>query len=413
MKSGWTGGQYSLYRGIFGAYLFIHFVSLIPWGTEMFSNRGVLPEASASPMIYLFPNALTVLDSPAGVLAMLGAAALLSLFFLFGFYDRAAAFGLWYVWACLYGRNPLISNPGLPYVGWLLLAHLFIPPRPYGSWAARGRPDPGGGWSLPQSIFGGAWILMSLGYSYSGYTKLISPSWLDGTALARVLENPLARPGFLRAAVLAMPDGLLRAGTWSALAFELGFAVFALFRPLRPWVWAAMLFMHLSLIVLIDFADLSFSMAVLHLFTFNPDWARLKKEEEPSTVFYDGSCGLCHGAVRFVLAEDPAGGRFRFAPLQGESFKERVEEGARLELPDSIVLRRPSGDLLVKSDAVLFIMKRLGGYWFLLGTAAGAVPRGLRDRVYDFVAAVRHRLFAKPSGACPLVPPPLRARFLP
>ncbi|HZH02738.1 MAG TPA: DCC1-like thiol-disulfide oxidoreductase family protein [Myxococcaceae bacterium] len=35
-------------------------------------------------------------------------------------------------------------------------------------------------------------------------------------------------------------------------------------------------------------------------------------------LFYDGGCGLCHRAVRFVLARDPAG-RFRFAPLGGSA----------------------------------------------------------------------------------------------
>jgi hypothetical protein len=30
---------------------------------------------------------------------------------------------------------------------------------------------------------------MSAGYSYSGYTKLVSPSWLGGSALARILRG--------------------------------------------------------------------------------------------------------------------------------------------------------------------------------------------------------------------------------
>src|SRR5437588_563445 len=83
---------------------------------------------------------------------------------------RAPAVLLWYVWACLHGRMPLINNPGLPYVGWLLLAHACLPPAPYGSWAARGRTDPGNGWRMPPGIFLVAWILMALGYSYSGFT---------------------------------------------------------------------------------------------------------------------------------------------------------------------------------------------------------------------------------------------------
>ena len=43
--NGWTGGQYSIYRVLFGAYLLAHFVLLSPlfgWGTEVFSGRGVL-----------------------------------------------------------------------------------------------------------------------------------------------------------------------------------------------------------------------------------------------------------------------------------------------------------------------------------------------------------------------------------
>ena len=97
---------------------------------------------------------------------------------------------------------------------WLLLAHAFLPPAPYGSWAARGRADPAGGWRMPPPIFCVAWVVLALGYTYSGYTKLVSPSWQDGTALARVLNNPLARPGPVREVLLALPAGLLRVATW-------------------------------------------------------------------------------------------------------------------------------------------------------------------------------------------------------
>jgi len=68
----WTGGQYSLYRVLFGTYLLIHFAQLLPWGAELFSNQGVLPDASASPILYLFPNVLALSDSPATVLRLAG-----------------------------------------------------------------------------------------------------------------------------------------------------------------------------------------------------------------------------------------------------------------------------------------------------------------------------------------------------
>src|SRR5262249_54671520 len=194
------------------------------------------------------------------------------------------------MWACLFGRNPLISNPSIPLIGWMLLAHLFLPPAPYGSLAARGRVDPGGGWRMPPAIFAAAWIVMALAYSYSGYTKLVSPSWRDGTALSRMLDNPLARPRWLRETLLLLPPWFLHLGTWAALFLELSFAPLALLRRLRPWLWGAMLLMHLSLIALVNFADLSLGMVMVHLFTFDPGWIR-PKGTKTERIFYDGHCG--------------------------------------------------------------------------------------------------------------------------
>ena len=407
----WTGGQYSVFRAIFGTYLFIHFARLMPWGAEMFSNRGMLPDGAASPLLRLFPNILALYDSPAIVMALLVFAAGASLLFAIGLYDRAAAIATWYALACLFGRNPLIANPSLPYVGLLLLAHACLPRAPYGSFERRGQIDPGGGWRAPQEIYLVVWILMALGYSYSGYTKLISPSWVDGTALGRVLDNPLARPGALRDALLALPPAFLRAATWGALALELLFAPLALSRKLRPWLWAAMLAMHLGLIALIDFADLSLGMVMLHLFTFDPGWVKPLRTKAAEMIFYDGRCGLCHRAVRFILAEDRRGEAFRFAPLGGEVFLAAVTVGRRAALPDSLVVLTAEGELLSRSSAVLYLMRRLGGMWRMVALIGQLIPVAWRDGAYDVVARTRYRLFRKPESACPLLPGHLRSRF--
>ncbi|HMB29594.1 MAG TPA: DCC1-like thiol-disulfide oxidoreductase family protein [Blastocatellia bacterium] len=407
----WTGGQYSVFRAIFGTYLFVHFAQLMPWGAEMFSNRGMLPDGAASPLLRLFPNILALYDSPTFVMALLVFAAGASLLFAIGLYDRAAAIAMWYAMACLFGRNPLIANPSLPYVGLLLLAHACLPRAPYGSFERRGQIDPGGGWRAPQEIYLVVWILMALGYSYSGYTKLISPSWADGTALGRVLDNPLARPGALRDALLALPPAFLRAATWGALALELLFAPLALSRKLRPWLWAAMLAMHLGLIALIDFADLSLGMVMLHLFTFDPGWVKPLRTKAAEMIFYDGRCGLCHRAVRFILAEDRRGEAFRFAPLGGEVFHAAVNEGRRAALPDSLVVLTVEGELLSRSSAVLYVMRRLGGMWRMLALIGQLPPIAWRDGVYNAVARARYRLFRKPESACPLLPGHLRSRF--
>ena len=407
-----SGGQYSLFRVVFGLYLLQHFLALLPWGTELFSDQGAVRDAGASPLIGLFPNVLALFDAPWAVgLLLLGGAAL-SVFFTLGLLDRAAAVGLWYVWACLLGRDPLIANPSLPFVGFMLLAHACLPRAPYGSWAARSRPDPDGGWVLPAPIFTAGWIVMALGYTYSGATKLTSPSWLDGSAFTHVLANPLARPTALRTLLLGLPPFVLQAASWGALAFELSFAPLALVRRLRPWPWCGMLAMHLSLFALLDFADLTAGMVLVHLWTFDPAWIRAVPSATPAVVFYDGTCALCHGFVRFLLAEDRTGAAFRFAPLQSQAFREATGKAAAADLPDSVVVRAADGQLLTRSAAVLHVAERLGGWWRLLGLAASTVPRPVRDLVYDLVARVRYRIFGRTREACPLIPPRLRDRFL-
>jgi predicted DCC family thiol-disulfide oxidoreductase YuxK len=409
--NGWTSGLYSLFRAAFGLYLFVHFVHLLPWGPELFSNRGALPRGGASPLLHLFPNLLALADSPLFVQLLLALAAALSLLLAVGWHDRPAAGALWYLWACFFGRNPLIANPALPYIGWLLLAHAVIPPVPYGSWASRGRTYTTGAWNMPQKVFVAAWILMALGYSYSGFMKLQSPSWLDGSALACVLENPLARPGPVRSLLLGLPPGVLHLATWGALGLELGFAPLALLRRLRPWVWLSMLGMHLGLILVIRFPDLTSGMVILHAFTFDPAWIPASRAPGIERLFYDGHCGLCHRFVRFVLFEDRSGSAFRFAPLQGDEFQAVVPPAERGALPDSLVVRTIEGRLLTRSTAVIHLLGRLGGVWRLLGGALVVVPRGLRDAVYDGVAHIRYRLFGRPADVCPLVPADVRARF--
>jgi predicted DCC family thiol-disulfide oxidoreductase YuxK len=113
--------------------------------------------------------------------------------------------------------------------------------------------------------------------------------------------------------------------------------------------------------------------------------------------------------VRLLLAIDRRG-TLRFAPLGGETFLRLVPEGERGALPDSLVLRTPDGRQEVRSRAVVEGVREAG--WPVGAAVLGLVPRPLADRLYDSVARLRHRLFRRPPQACPVVPPPQRARFL-
>jgi predicted DCC family thiol-disulfide oxidoreductase YuxK len=409
MKNGWTGDQYGVCRAVLGVYLLQHFLRLLPWGSELFSSSGVLPVGMISPLMHLFPNIFSLWDSRLFVDALLITGAALSGLFLIGKFDRFAAVLIWYLWACLYGRNPMIGNPSLPFVGWLLLAHTLTPSRSVYNFSTPNEEHEGS-WRLPADIYLAAWILMSLAYSYSGYTKLLSLSWIDGTALSRVLVNPLARETVLRTFLLALPPWFLKTATWAALGLELSFAPLALFRRLRPLIWLAMVCLHIGLMVLVNFADLTMGMLIFHLFTFDPTWIP-SPEPAGEPIFFDGQCALCHGFVRFVLNEDRSARPFSFAPLQGDFVRHAIAEDMRRQLPDSVVVLDGKNNVLARSVAVIYVMKRLGGIWFVAASLLSFLPAALLDFGYEAVASVRKRIFGTIKQMCPLVPPQLRARL--
>ncbi len=396
--------QFTIFRIVFGLYLAVHFAQLVAWAPELFGARGVLPDPALNPTHGLFPNPLD-LDLPDGVVsAFVGGLAVLALLFAAGVWRRTMSLLLWFGWACLFHRNNLISNPGIPYVGLLLILCALVPA---GEPWSRGKPA--AAWYMPLWVYRAAWILLAAGYTFSGYTKLFSPSWVDGSALRYLLENPLARPGWPRELMLALPAGWLAVGTWATLAAELLFAPLALWRKSRPFIWLALVLMHLGIVMLVDFADLSLGMLIIHAFTFDPAWLPARRGKNPPLVLaFDGECLMCSGAIRFLAGEDAADA-LRFVPLQGPRGQE-VERKAG-DGPLKTMLLECDGAILARSDGVLRVLDALGGHWRVLATAGRLIPRPLRDAAYNFIAARRHRWFGK-GDACALPDEALRARLL-
>ncbi len=395
-----TYGQYRIVRILLGAYLLVHFLHLLPWGAEVFARGGAIAQARLSPLMGVLPNPLALSDAPWMVTLLLSAGVVGAIALIVGRASRIAAVLLACVLAWLYARNPLIANPSLPVVGWMLLFHACLPrPRTLEERAA---------WRVPQPMAVASWVLLAVAYTYSGYTKLLSPSWMSGDAIAYVLQNPLARDHVLRA-WLADQEGLLRALTWGVLYLELAFAPLALSSRLRPWLWLGMLGAQFGFLTFLRFADLTFPMLLIHLLAFDPRWVRGSATQ--ATLYYDGECGFCHRLVRLAALED-ARGRIRFAPLQG-----RDAAGKSLALPaggagDSIVLLAVDGGVAMRSDAAIEILLRLGGLWTAIGAALIVVPRPLRDAAYGGVGRIRRVLSPKPETWCPMVPASVQARWL-
>ena len=351
--NGWTGGQYSLLRVLFALSAVVYAASA--W---LGSSEGTeLQRWGAVGLLFLVALPLAM-----GVLDRLAAVALCGLLLLHRF---------------------LTPTPEL-LVAWpafesLLLLHAFTPPAPYGSWAARGRPDPGGQWQLSDRLHDVAWLVVGLSHLFAGLASGIAMNW-------------------------SLSQGVW---PWAVVCIHLAFLPLALWRFTRP-VALILGLISLSLGPLEGSVILSVS---AHLACFTPAWL-VRAEPSPEVLFFDGTCGLCHRAVRFCLAEDAGGELLRYAPLQSGAFEARLPAGVRANLPDSIVVLTEEGEVMVKTDAVVRCLSRFGGLWRLFAWALRCIPRRLRDSVYDGIAALRHRLFQAPHSACPLVPASLQPRFL-
>ena len=67
--AGYPAYQYSLFRIVFGSYLLLHFLFLVPAAPDIWSNLGILADPTLNFTFGTFPNILNVMDSQvAGIL---------------------------------------------------------------------------------------------------------------------------------------------------------------------------------------------------------------------------------------------------------------------------------------------------------------------------------------------------------
>ncbi|MFQ5525038.1 MAG: DCC1-like thiol-disulfide oxidoreductase family protein [Thermoanaerobaculia bacterium] len=404
--------QFGVFRILLGLYLLWHFTGLYFYSAELFSAEGVFPDAATNLTFPYFPNPLYVWDSPQAVnlflIVLFGASGL----FACGVMRRPAALILWFGWTALFHRNNLIANPSLPYVGLILLLTLLVSP------AEKLRPQrrapAGNAWSFPASVYHCAWWLLMAGYSYSGFVKLSSPSWLDGSAFTHVIANPLARDGWIRDLVSALPEGALRLATWGALGIEILALPLAFANKTRPWIWLATLGLQVGILLVVNFTDLTLGMVMIHLFTFDPDWLPPRPGKRGRhLVLYDGVCGLCDRTVQFLLEEDRAG-VLSFAPLQGSTAAELRESIGR-DADMSTMLFVEDHDaarhrVTSRSTGVLRMLDAVGGFWRVVSWLR-IVPRPIRNSVYRVISRYRYAWFGK-FDSCKLPAAETRQRFL-
>jgi predicted DCC family thiol-disulfide oxidoreductase YuxK len=140
----------------------------------------------------------------------------------------------------------------------------------------------------------------------------------------------------------------------------------------------------------------------------------MTRELPARLVLYDGVCGFCDGAVRWLLEHDPAG-NLCFAPLQGETAtglrRLHPEVPADLETLVLVESTRGSSRVFLRSDAVWRVFAALAGPWRWLAWLRW-LPRGFRDLCYRGFVRRRYRWFGR-LEVCRVPDVAVRARFWP
>lgn len=127
-------------------------------------------------------------------------------------------------------------------------------------------------------------------------------------------------------------------------------------------------------------------------------------------IFYDGTCGLCHHAVQFVLKYDKKK-LFLFAPLQGKTAKTYLNDWQKANpQADTVILLewgQSSPSITSFGKGALRICWLMGGVWAIPGLFS-FLPPFLYNWIYRAIAKRRFQLFERQSCLIPPLADPNR-----
>lgn len=131
--------------------------------------------------------------------------------------------------------------------------------------------------------------------------------------------------------------------------------------------------------------------------------------ESPSILLFDGYCSLCNASVDFVLKRD-ANKKILFAAIQSPAGQRVLKQyGYPSSYLDSLILVE-KGKVYLGSTAALRVARQLRRGWPLLYPLI-ILPKGIRDRIYQWIGANRYAWFGR-RAHCRMPTPSEKERFL-
>ena len=121
-----------------------------------------------------------------------------------------------------------------------------------------------------------------------------------------------------------------------------------------------------------------------------------------NVIYYDGECGLCHLAVRFILRVDSKG-KFYFSPLSNLD--------NNLKDIDSIIFKN-GNKIFFEGQAIIMIFENIDNNWNYLAKVLKLIPINVLDTAYRWVSRNRAKISVKKVSSCPMVPSYYQKRFI-
>ena len=374
--------QFSIFRILFGLYLFVYFVRLIPYGRELFSSEGMMSHVSLNWTNVVLPEAFVYITKPDFVISLLVVLALLSICLSAGFWRRTSAILLWIGWAALYNMNNFTADPSCPFIGMLLLALAIIPPNEPLSFSRKTKE-----WYMPSILYWGMWVVFGASFTISGFEKLTSPAWYDGTAIILFYEGQITFHYFLTDFLRTLPDWIHKLTTWLVLYSQLLALPAILFRKTRFLFWfittTLFVFGHLVL----DLTDVLTAMVLFYFFMFDSTW--FKGKHKNNLLFIDGNCAACTAFANFVKSED-IHNRYTIETFQGELIKDFLDE-EEIKKMEAMVLIVDEDTTYRGAGALIYSITNLGGMW-MVAKALFVLPEKIRNQLYQQLALNRCNL---------------------
>jgi predicted DCC family thiol-disulfide oxidoreductase YuxK len=242
-------------------------------------------------------------------------------------------------------------------------------------------------------------------YGMAGLAKLQGQGWWSGMAIWGVLASAEFRQ--IDFNWLVLYPGLMNLMTHASLALELSYPVLIWARPIRPLVFAAVVFLHLGIALAAPgLAVFGIAMIAGNLAFVSGSWLRslvTGRVQPAGRVLYDGACPRCRASMVWITAGDPDRviEPVDLTAVEVTAIHPSLTPKACLQAMHVV---RANGRVDVGFDAVLTLGRWVPLFWPLAMVGSLPVFSRVGHRVYNAIAESRPRDVPCNDDVCGLHP---------